>query len=369
MKRAVWCFATVLLGFAFNAEAQVPTIQAFPRLKFTHPVYVTASGAAADKSLYVVEQAGKILKFDDDSNVRQATTFLDITKLVSTDGTEEGLLGLAFDPAYADNGRYYVYYSAARPRRSVVARYPGGTILMEIAQPYSNHNGGMLAFGPDKMLYIGLGDGGSAGDPHNYAQDLKSLLGKILRIDPNGRHPYAIPADNPFVTSTNGARGEIWAYGLRNPWRFSFDRQTGALWAGDVGQNAWEEIDLITKGGNYGWRLFEATHPFNNPQKLPATKFIVPIHEYGHTPDGGFSITGGYVYRGTAVPALQGAYIYGDFVTGNVWALRLEGGKLKSNQRIATVPSIASFGENRDGELFIVDWNGLLWRFANASGI
>lgn len=324
--------------------------------------------------LYVVEQAGKIIRFENAATTHTSTEFLDIAKLVSTQGTEEGLLGLAFDPQFSQNGYFYVYYSAAQPRRSVIARYrtnlqtmraesASATIIMEVAQPYSNHNGGMIAFGPDGMLYIALGDGGSSGDPHNHGQDLTTLLGSILRIDVRGGQPYSIPSDNPFVGRPDGARGEIWAYGLRNSWRFSFDRHTGALWAADVGQNQWEEIDIIVKGGNYGWRLFEGKHEYDNPQRLQAKTYIAPIHEYAHDESGGLSVTGGYVYRGQRVPALQGDYLYGDFVSGHVWALRYDGQQVTRNQRLGNVSNLASFGEDRDGEVYLVSLRGSIWKF------
>ena len=257
--------------------------------------------------------------------------FLDIRDRVSNRGSEEGLLGLAIDPH--KDGQFYVYYSAANPRRSVVSRFSSGSkgqpaerkpadpgselVILEVDQPYPNHNGGQIAFGPDGYLYVGLGDGGSAGDPLGNGQNTSTLLGSILRIDVSECHcsgqPYAIPPDNPFADG--GGRSEIWAYGLRNPWRFSFDRQTGDLWTGDVGQNQWEEIDIIERGGNYGWNILEANHCFNPRNNCDDAGTIPPVWEYSldGTP---CSVIGGHVYRGNAIPWLRGTYIYGDFCSG-----------------------------------------------------
>lgn len=336
----------------------------FPKLSFERPLFLTAAPGDA-KRLYVAAQNGVIHAFDRDDPA-QAAVFLDISGKTSRKGEEEGLLGLAFHPQYARNGLFYVYYSGAGKRRQVVARYradPSKAVadpsserqLIVMDDPFRNHNGGMLAFGPDGMLYIGTGDGGSAGDPHDSGQRLDTLLGKILRVDADGK----APTDNPFAGRA-GAKPEIWAWGLRNPWRFSFDRKTGALWAGDVGQNRWEEIDVIVKGGNYGWRLFEGDAAYENPRRRPATDFIAPVATYGR--DGGCSVTGGYVYRGAAVPALQGQYLYADFCSGQVWALDADGSGKRQGRRIANVPQPSSFGEDAAGEVYITSFDGGLYR-------
>ena len=310
---------------------------------------------------------------------------------------EEGLLGLAFDPSYADNGYFYIYYSEAfagdgYSRRSVISRLrrvdsddgpvadPGSELrLLEIPQPYGNHDGGTIVFGPDRMLYIALGDGGRANDPHGHGQNKGTLLGAVLRIDvgkARADEPYRIPADNPFVGEA-GARGEIWAYGLRNPWRISFDRETGDLWCGDVGQNLYEEVDRLVKGGNYGWNLVEATHEFA-PTKPPppggsrerpdGVTLIPPVVEYPRSD--GWSITGGYVYRGKALPGLVGRYVYADFIIPHLWAVRenRDGGKADVIELCrGKVPAqIASFAEEPDGELLICSFNGRISRLVPA---
>ena len=289
---------------------------------------------------------------------------MDIRDRVSRRGSEEGLLGLALHPE--DEGHLYVYYSAASPRRSVVSRlvYFRGNgeisadtelVILEVEQPYANHNGGQIAFGPDGYLYIGLGDGGAAGDPQGNGQDTSTLLGSILRIDVSNatpEQPYAIPPDNPFANG--GGRPEIWAYGLRNPWRFSFDRETGELWTGDVGQNEWEEIDIIERGGNYGWNTLEGNHCFNPRENCDREGKIPPVLEYSL--DGQpCSVIGGYVYRGEAIPWLQGAYIYGDFCSGKVHGLRYENGQVTEHKELAdTNLRIMSFAEDNAGELYLL---------------
>ncbi|MGQ0586378.1 MAG: PQQ-dependent sugar dehydrogenase [Gammaproteobacteria bacterium] len=346
------------------ADSGVAFQRVFPRLSFERPLFLAAAPGDA-RRLFVAEQGGLIRAFDRNDPAR-TTVFLDLSRKVSRAGEEEGLLGLAFHPQYATNGQVYVYYSGAGQRHQVVARYTADAargaadpasekILIEMTDPYRNHNGGMLAFGPDGMLYIGTGDGGSGGDPLDSGQRLDTLLGKILRVTPEA----AVPADNPFV-KTAGARGEIWAWGLRNPWRFSFDRQTGALWAADVGQNAWEEIDVIVMGGNYGWRLFEGNAEYENPKKRPARDFIAPVTVYDH--DDGCSVTGGYVYRGKSVPAAQGRYFYADFCTGSVWAVPADGKPQRHGKPLARVPQPSSFGEDDAGELYITSFDGGIYQ-------
>jgi glucose/arabinose dehydrogenase len=320
--------------------------------------------------IFITEQRGVIYAFSA-NNTQQAGIFLDITDRVNRGGDEEGLLGLAFGPDYQENGYFYVYYSAADPRRSILSRLSldqentdvadpeSEVIIMEVAQPYSNHNGGQLAFGPDGYLYIGLGDGGGAGDPQGNGQNLGTLLGSILRIDVSGLSgpgDYEIPADNPFVDTT-GARAEIWAFGLRNPWRFSFDSETGLLWAGDVGQNLWEEIDIIVKGANYGWNIMEGFHCYSPSTGCDQSGLTLPLVEYDHSQ--GCSVIGGYVYRGDQIASLQGYYIYGDYCSGNIWALAYHNNAVTQNiLLVESGLSITSFGEDLAGNLYILSRDG-----------
>ncbi|PYE51828.1 glucose/arabinose dehydrogenase [Deinococcus yavapaiensis KR-236] len=322
--------------------------------------------------LFVVEQGGLVRVVQGGQVSKEP--FLDVRDLTRAGG-ERGLLGLAFDPNFKANGRFFVNYTDVNGN-TVIARYTArgdradtnsATVLLRVAQPYANHNGGGLAFGPDGMLYAGLGDGGSGGDPQNNGQNLGSLLGKLLRLDVSGDR-VAIPKDNPFVSRAN-AKPEIWAYGLRNPWRFSFDRQTGDLFIADVGQNRLEEINFqprSSKGGeNYGWRLKEASDCFQPRANCNRASLTDPILEYDHAQ--GVSVTGGYVYRGKNVPSLAGRYVYGDFGSGVIWAAtRGENGKWTSRRLLDTDYSISAFGQDEDGELYVADYgSGNLYRFAN----
>jgi glucose/arabinose dehydrogenase len=315
--------------------------------------------------ILVTDQEGVIRVFEEERLGAErvfASEPLDIRDRVSSRGWEEGLLGLALSPK--NEGHLYLYYSAANPRRSVVSRFnynrsaalDSELVILEVEQPYANHNGGQLAFGPDGYLYIGLGDGGSAGDPQGNGQDTSTLLGAILRLDVSestAEQPYAIPPDNPFADGRNG-RPEIWAYGLRNPWRFSFDRETGELWAGDVGQNRWEEIDVIERGGNYGWNAMEGSHCFRPPENCHSDGMIPPVWEYP-LEDDACSVIGGYVYRGATIPWLTGVYVYGDFCTGQVFGLRYADGEAVEHKLLAdTGLRIASFGQDNDGELYVL---------------
>jgi glucose/arabinose dehydrogenase len=280
------------------------------------------------------------------------------------------ILGLAFHPQYKQNGEFFVFYTLRNPSlTNVLARFrvskddpdkadpESEEELLRIKRPYWNHDGGTICFGPDGFLYVVLGDGGLANDPRKNGQNLKTLLGKILRIDvdrQDGGKKYGIPRDNPFV-ATPGAAHEIWAYGLRNPWRIAFDRKTGQLWAADVGQNLYEEIDLIVKGGNYGWSIREGFHPFSGKGVGPRPDLIEPIWEYNH--DIGKSITGGLVYRGQRLPELQGHYLYGDYISSRIWALKYDDGKKRvvANRPIAkTRVPIFSFGEDERGEVYFL---------------
>jgi len=364
--------ATVLLVCASTAHAapEANFEVAFPNLRFNKPVYITFPPDGSDR-LFVLEQDGRVLWFNNQPGVEQAHLAIDLRRRVRRSNPEEGLLGLAFHPDFKTNGQVFLHYSASRPRRNVLARFEMDLarklidpateqVLLEVKQPYGNHNGGMIQFGPDGYLYVSLGDGGETGDPHNHAQNTATLLGAILRLDVDHQQPglsYAIPQDNPLVDNPN-ARGEIWAYGLRNAWRFSFDRATGRLWAGDVGQFKWEEIDLITKGGNYGWNLWEGNHRYDRREE--PGPFIKPImeHERGQAQ----SITGGYVYRGQQVPTLHGAYVYGDFATGLIGSLRYDGQKVTQHDYLAHVLAISSFGEDQNGELYLTSYYGQIYK-------
>jgi glucose/arabinose dehydrogenase len=340
--------------------------------KLEQPVAITHDGS---DRLYIVEQPGRIRVVA--NRVMRTAPYLKITDRVASGG-ECGLLGLAFHPDYQSNGLFYVNYTSRRGNlhtvisefhadpKSFTADPSSERIILTFDQPFANHNGGQVAFGPDGMLYIGTGDGGSANDPQNNGQKTSTLLGKILRIDVSPRDGYKVPDDNPFVNQT-GFRPEIWAYGLRNPWRFSFDRQTGVLFAGDVGQNLFEEIDVITRGGNYGWRLREGLHSFMDGKSDPS--YIDPVAEYPHSK--GLSVTGGYVYRGSAAPGLQGLYIYGDYSSGRIWGLRYEDGNVISNGELNVTLAgrpilnrvlISSFGEDAAGELYVANHNGNIYR-------
>ncbi len=325
--------------------------------------------------IFVTEQAGRVLVFPNDQSANDTQVFLDVRDRVNEGGNEEGLLGIAFDPDYKDNGHFYLYYSASGPRRSVLSRFSVGSdspnlvdpasevVILEVRQPYSNHNGGQLAFGPDGYLYVGLGDGGSGGDPLGNGQDPGTLLGSILRIDVSNvteGQTYGIPPDNPFV-GVPGAREEVWVYGLRNPWRFSFDDDTGLLWVADVGQNGWEEIDVVGKGLNYGWNVMEGAHCFSPRSGCDTSGLELPVAEYDRS--GGCSVTGGYVYRGDRLLSLRGAYVYGDFCSGKIWGLRYDGSTVTEVKLLVDSNlSITSFGQDLAGSLYILSRNDGIYR-------
>lgn len=300
--------------------------------------------------LFIIEKYGIIRVYENDQLLEQP--FLNIDDRVNDDSNEMGLLGLAFHPDYEQNGFFYVNYTG-RGGNTFISRFQAGgnvadagseSILLKVNQPYPNHNGGAVVFGPDGYLYLGLGDGGAGGDPHKNGQATASLLGKILRIDVNGGGPYSIPSDNPFGN-------EVWAYGLRNPWRISFDRSTGDLWIGDVGQGDWEEIDYLPAGSpggaNFGWSIMEGNHGYDG-QAQPG--LLLPAAEYSHS-SGGCSVTGGYVYRG-AMPEWNGIYLYGDYCSGYVWGLILSEGQWQSQLLFETNVRITSFGQDESGEIF-----------------
>ncbi len=349
---------------------------AFPGLTLSKPLHLTYAPDGSSR-LFAVLQPGRITVFLNDPSTASAKVFLDITDRVNDKGTEEGLLGLAFDPDYSANGYFYVYYTAHSPRRSVISRFSvspedpdradsaSELVLLEVAQPYSNHNGGHLVFGPDGYLYIGLGDGGGGGDPLGHGQNRATLLGAILRLDVRGAtqgRPYAIPPDNPLVGKGGDVREEIWAYGLRNPWRFSFDRFTGDLWAADVGQDSYEEINIIEPGANYGWNIMEGAHCYPSPESdCSQSGMKLPVLEYTHAD--GCSVTGGYVYRGSRLPSLYGAYLYADYCSGKVWALRYDGTQVIEHMELVdSTLSISSFGEDARGEVYILDHRGGIYR-------
>lgn len=323
--------------------------------------------------LYAASQVGAIWSFENRADVTESELVLDLRGKVydwqKRGANEQGLLGLAMHPDFKSNGYFYVYYSHASKPKAILSRFTiprdgsmvadpdSETVLMQVDQPFQNHNGGSIEFGPDGFLYIGLGDGGFRNDPHGNGQNLSTLLGSILRIDvdhPQNGNLYGIPADNPFV-DVDGARPEIYAYGLRNPWRIAFDNATGNLWAGDVGQELWEEIDLIKKGGNYGWSTREGSHAFGNQSASPSSDLIEPVWEYDHQI--GKSITGGRVYRGDKVPELVGKYLYADYVTGTVWALSYDearGAVLRNDQVTPDNIAVLSFGQDPAGEIYVL---------------
>ncbi|HLC04666.1 MAG TPA: PQQ-dependent sugar dehydrogenase [Anaerolineales bacterium] len=322
---------------------------------------------AGDDRLFVVEQAGLIRILRDGELLPEP--FLDIRDRVDANASERGLLGLAFHPEYQDTGLFFVNYTGDGGT-TFIARFAVGADpdradpssemdLLEVSQPYRNHNGGGLAFGPDGYLYVGLGDGGSAGDPQGNGQRLDTLLGKLLRLDVDSAEPYAIPPDNPFAGG--GGRPETWAYGLRNPWRFSFDLATGQLFVADVGQGDWEEVDWQPAGAtapaNYGWNLREGSHEY---QAGDAPELVDPVTEYNHTQ--GCAVTGGVVVRDPSLPEWQGVYLYGDFCSGRMWGLLQGGGGWHNNQLFDTPFSISSFGVDHEGSVFVADYAGAVYQ-------
>jgi glucose/arabinose dehydrogenase len=331
--------------------------------------------------LFVVQQGGTIRVIQNGSLL--ATPFLDITSKVES-GVEKGLLGLSFHPNFSANHKFYVDYTrrlGSGQLQSVISEYTVSSAdpnqanpaserqLLLLDQPFDNHNGGQIAFGPDGFLYIAFGDGGSEGDPRGNGQNTNTLLGKILRIgvDPPfaAGKQYAIPPDNPFASG--GGLPEIWAYGLRNPWRFSFDRPSGRLFVGDVGQDSWEEVDIITKGGNFGWNIMEGDHCFR-VASCNTAGLALPIAEYGHDAEGGTAIIGGFVYRGSAIPALVGTYIFGDLSSGRVWGLKQQAtGDWQQTLLLTHALIVSSFGQDSAGELYLVDYgNGAILRIRAA---
>jgi glucose/arabinose dehydrogenase len=363
------------VGSFGSALAQYSFQEAFPGMpSFSFPVEL-ANARDGSNRLFIVEQRGLIYVIEATQGATTRKVFLDLRDRVSQTGGETGLLGLAFHPNYVTNGYFYVDYTSSLDPQltSYVVRFQvspanpdsadksSALTLLEVVQPFENHNGGKLAFGPDGYLYVSLGDGGSGNDPQNNGQNLSVLLGKILRVDVDSTAAglnYGIPPTNPFALNTSGYREEIYAWGLRNPWKFSFDRGTGQLWAGDVGQNAREEVDIVVSGGNYGWRLMEGTicTPGVNPSCQDTAGLIAPVWDYGRSA-GDASITGGYVYRGATYPTLSGKYVYGDFVSGRVWVLGYDGVQPATNILLQDLPfSVSTFGEDNNGELFLCSY-------------
>ena len=342
---------------------------------FNQPLFLT-NAADASGRLFVLERRGLIKLIKDGSVV--STPFLDIRSRVGSDSNEQGLLGLAFHPGYTSNGRVFIYYTdedgAITISEFALSSNPdqldagSEQILIKVSKTRTNHNGGTLAFGPDGYLYIGTGDGGGGGDPDDNAQDLSSLFGKLLRIDIDSGSPYSIPPDNPFAGSADpDVRQEIWAFGLRNPWKFSFDRTTGDLYIGDVGQGRREEVDYQPSsspgGENYGWRIMEGSICYNPSTNCDETGKVLPVAEYGHNSDGGCSITGGYAYRGSANPDLDGVYLFADFCNGKIWALEQAGSAWSMTLIVDSPYVISSFGEDEQGEVYVVDYgSGKIFR-------
>jgi glucose/arabinose dehydrogenase len=388
MKQLLAAILILMSGPACSSDSETgqgtsssPAVveKAFPGLTFEQPLEMKMPDDGTNR-LFVVEQPGRIYVFPNDSTTAVKTLFLDITDRVNDAGYEEGLLGLAFHPDFATNGYFYVNYTAESPRRTVISRFSvdaananaadpaSEQIILTFGQPYSNHNGGCLQFGPDGYLYIAVGDGGSGGDPEENGQDRATLLGSILRIDidtPGGGAMYGIPADNPFAGNSSGFAEEIYAYGLRNPWRFSFDPDTDRLWAGDVGQNQIEEVDIIVKGGNYGWNIMEGRQCYD-AASCDTTGLILPVAQYTHTQ--GQSITGGSVYRGNRRPDLVGKYIYADFLSGRLWVLTyISPDNVVVEELADDVAAISSFAVDGDNELYLLSFDGSIYRFTVSS--
>lgn len=378
--RSYWLIA--LLAFSMGALAPVAAQnityqEVFDGASFDAPVEL-AVAPGEEKHVYVVEQGG----FGGSSRIQRvsliegtATPFLVLDDRVQAGG-EMGLLGLAFAPDYAESGDFYVYYTAGSPRRSVLSRFQRSDastgdpeseeVLLEVEQPASNHNAGKIAFGPDGYLYVALGDGGNQGDPQGNGQDRTTLLGSLLRIDvtttPDEGDTYVIPPDNPFVDVTDGTRPEIFAYGFRNPWKFSFDRATGDLWLADVGQNAWEEINIVESGGNYGWNPVEGPECYIADCDLSAYQSPLFSYSHGSGPLQGYSVTGGVVYRGNESTQFEGSYLFADFALSRLWRLDQSGEEPESILVIDEISSISSINEGPDGEVYVLSYGGAIYR-------
>jgi glucose/arabinose dehydrogenase len=369
-------YSVIILLFTItNIDAQFTPQEAFPNLTFSNPVFLTHAGDNTDR-IFVVELSGRIQVFHNNQSTSTKKVFLNITDRVASGG-ELGLLGLAFDPDYTNNGYFYVNYTSNGTLRTIISRFhvtsnPDSADknsefqILTIDQPFPNHNGGWIGFrSTDGYLYIGTGDGGtpnSTGDPSNNGQNITVLLGKILRIDVHGGTPYVIPSTNPFYDSTNALiKKEIYAWGFRNPWRCSFDSVADQFWVADVGQSQREEINIVQIGKNYGWRCYEGNIPYNT-SGCDYPEYISPVWDYTHGPE--CAITGGYVYRGLNVPELDGKYIYGDYCSDKVWSLEYDGINPPTNQYLFSVPgSLTSFGLDQQNELFFISFNGKIYCF------
>ncbi|MEX0608415.1 MAG: PQQ-dependent sugar dehydrogenase [Balneolaceae bacterium] len=376
MKNLYYFALLALCLFSSPANAQVTVVNAYPNLSFNSPIDYQYT-STTDSRVFAAERNGQLVVFQNNPETNNSQVFLNITDQVDTQG-EGGLLGFAFHPEYNENGYFYIYYTTDDPFRSVLSRFevseanPDSAasdsefILMEVNQPFANHNAGQIRFGPDGFLYVALGDGGSGGDPEENGQDRTTLLGSILRIDVDTTEDdlnYGIPEDNPFVGNDEGYREEIYAYGLRNPYRFSFDSETGELWAADVGQNSLEEINIIESGKNYGWNTMEGTECFDPAMGCDTSGLELPIFEYGRSE--GQSITGGFVYRGSKVSELEGRYVYADFGSGRIWSLAWDGENASDNQLIHNFDGnqIITFGEDQNGELYFGAFDGNIYTF------
>jgi len=401
LRFAVWLSAILA---TYQVEGQPwPKISlrpVFPKLVCSNLVWLEQAPDGSDR-FAIVEQDGDILLVRKGGDGAEAKSFLNIEDRQPHVSTEQGLLSLAFHPGFKTNGLFYIYYSWQNPRRTVLSEWKVSAgdpnradthserILLEIPQPSDVHKGGLLSFGPDGFLYVGVGDGGGQNDELGAAQNTSTLRGKILRIDVNARSiiglrgaretlPYGLPSDNPFIHEPdfweNSVRKEIWASGLRNPWRFSWDRQTGQLWAGDVGQDKWEEIDLIVKAGNYGWGVREGAHHFKPGPE--GARYIDPVMEYAHNTNllseamfpkhsTGACVVGGYVYRGARHPSLRGIYIYADYALGTIWGFRYAGGKVTDYGTLLEQPkNITSFAQDLEGELYALTYDGHIFEIA-----
>ncbi len=364
----VFCF----IVFSFVSSADAVKLELFLQ-GLENPVLLTSANDGLQR-LFVVEKTGKIFSFNKEGKNKKL--YLDASSLITTRGNEQGLLSLAFHPNFSENGYLYIYYTAsnkdntlarltARPPYAESVTLDTLEVLFAEEDPASNHNGGMLTFSLDGYLYLGMGDGGKGGDPWDNAQNLQTLLGKMLRIDVNQPQGYSIPGDNPFVNVQN-VRPEIWAYGLRNPWRHSVDAVTGDIWIADVGQNKWEEIHFqaaTSRGGeNYGWRFMEGSHcfkPKKKCKKASKVKLVEPVAEYSHKL--GCSVTGGYVYRGAKISQLQGKYIFGDYCTGTIWIIDKEN-NFHMQELFKTKMNISSFGIDDENELYVLDYKGSIFK-------
>ncbi len=378
MLRILSTFLSFALLLAPQAQAQVALERALTDAALGR---VTDLQHDPEGRLYVAEQQGSLQVFEGGA---YAGVFLDITDRVGEASLEGGILSFAFHPNYAENGEVFVHYLAPDPRRSVIARFTRSAgdaltadaaserIVLEVGQPHYNHNGGSLSFGPDGYLYIALGDGGLGAEWAVNGQDPTTLLGSVLRLDvddPDDGLSYGIPEDNPFAAAGGPERGEIYAWGFRSPWRMSHDPETGDLWVGDVGQNTWEEVSRVALGSNCGWNVMEGFHCYDPPANCATEGLTLPVWEYSSSGTGNCSVTGGYVYRGSALPELVGRYVYGDFCSGRIWALEVDAGtgEATNTELFDTDLAIVSFGTDAEGELYVLDYLGSVYRFVRGT--